>query len=205
VIVLKVVQVAGFLGSGKTTTILKITKRLSLNGMKVAIIVNSLGGVPVDGMVYRESGLKVEEIGGGCICCELAVNLANTLRLLKETYDPDVVMIEPEGLAIPNQVRSGITSTKVKVEPSPILVLFDITSAEEWLDERRLGHLIIEQLKDAEIIAINKIDLVNESTVAKYEAILKSLNSSAMIVRISALKEVGLNELIPSLRVVSGT
>ena len=202
---LKVVQVAGFLGSGKTTTILRITKKLSQKGTKVAIVVNSLGGVPVDGMVFRESGLKVKEIGGGCICCELTVNLAYTIKLLKETYDPNVVMIEPVGLAIPKQVTWGITSTKVKVEPCPILVLFDITSAEESLDEERLGHLVVRQLKDAEIIAINKIDLVDESTVAKYEAILKSLNPSALIVRISALKEVGLDELIPSLRVVDGT
>lgn len=116
---LKVVQVAGFWGSGKTTTILKLTKRLSQNGKKVAVIVNSLGGVPVDGMVFRESGLKVEEIGGGCICCELAVNLANTVRLLKEVYDPDVVIIEPEGLAIPNQVSVGITPPRLRLNCVP--------------------------------------------------------------------------------------
>ena len=198
---LKVVQVAGFLGSGKTTTILKLTKRLGQDGKKVAVIVNSLGGVPVDGMVFRESGLKVEEIGGGCICCELAVNLANTISLLKEVYDPDVVLIEPEGLAIPNQVSVGIASTKVEVELCPILVLFDVTNAEESLDEKRLGYIVLKQLADAEIIAINKIDLVDESTLAKYEDALNSVNTEAVIVRISALKEVGLDELVLSLRV----
>lgn len=134
---MKVVQVAGFLGSGKTTTILKITKRLSQKGIKVAIVVNSLGGVPVNGMMFGDSGLKVKEIGGGCVCCELAVNLAYTIKLLKETYDPDVVMIEPVGPAIPKQVSWGITTAKVKVESRPILVLFDTTSAEESLDEER--------------------------------------------------------------------
>lgn len=81
------------------------------------------------------------------------------------------------------------------------MVLFDVTNAEESLDEKRLGHIVLKQLADAEIIAINKIDLVNESTLAKYEDVLKSVNTSAVIVRISALKEVGLDELVLSLRV----
>lgn len=196
---MKIALVAGFLGSGKTTTILRIVKKLSQKGVKVAVVVNSLGGVPVDGMVFRESGLKVKEIGGGCICCELTVNLARTIKLLKETYDPDVVLIEPTGLAIPNQVTWAITSSGAKVEPCPMLVLFDIACAEESLDEERLGYLVARQLKDAEIIAINKIDLVEESSVAKYETILKSLNPSALVIRISALKEIGLDELILSL------
>ncbi len=196
---MKIALIAGFLGSGKTTTILRILNKLSQREIKVAVVVNSLGGVPVDGMIFRESGLKVKEIGGGCICCELTVNLAHTLKLLKENYAPDVVLIEPTGLAIPGQVTWAVTSSGVKVEPCPMLVLFDIASAEELLDEERLGYLVVKQLKDAEIIAINKIDLVQESKVTKYETILKSINPSAQVVRVSVLKEIGLDELVISL------
>lgn len=196
---MKIALIAGFLGSGKTTTILRIVKRLSQKGAKVAVVVNNLGGVPVDGIVFRESGLNVKEIGGGCICCELTVNLARTIKLLRETYDPDVVLIEPTGLAVPGQVAWAITSSGAKVEPCPMLVLFDITSAEESLDEERLGHIVARQLKDAEIIAINKIDLVEESRVEKYETMLKSINPSAKVVKVSALKEIGLDELVLSL------
>jgi G3E family GTPase len=196
---LKIALISGFLGSGKTTTILRILKKLGQKGIKAAVIVNNLSGVPVDGMVFRESGLKVKEIGGGCICCELTVNLARTIKLLKEAYDPDVVLIEPTGLALPGQVAWAITSSGAKVEPCPMLVLFDIASAEELLDEERLGYLVARQLKDAEVIAINKIDLVEENKVAKYETILKSMNPSAQIVRVSVLKEIGLDELALSL------
>lgn len=196
---MKIALISGFLGSGKTTTILRILKKLSQKGMKAAVIVNNLGGVPVDGMVFRESGLKVKEIGGGCICCELTVNLARTIKLLKEAYNPDVVLIEPTGLAVPGQVAWAITSSGAKVEPCPMLVLFDISSAEELLDEERLGYLVARQLKDAEVIAINKIDLAEKNKVAKYETILKSMNPSAQIVRVSMLKEIGLDELALSL------
>lgn len=193
---LKIVEVAGFLGSGKTTTILKIAERLGRKGAMVAVVVNSLGGVPVDGLVFRESGLNVKEIGGGCICCELAVNLAHTIRLLKETYNPDFVMIEPVGLAIPKQVMSAVRASKLEVEISPVLVLFDINDAEASLDEERLGHLVIRQIKGADIIAINKIDLVDDDTMAKYESMLKTINPTAPVIRISALKEIGLDHLL---------
>lgn len=193
---LKIVEVAGFLGSGKTTTILKIAERLGRKGAMVAVVVNSLGGVPVDGLVFRESGLNVKEIGGGCICCELAINLAHTIRLLKETYNPDFVMIEPVGLAIPKQVMSAVRASKLEVEISPVLVLFDINDAEASLDEERLGHLVIRQIKGADIIAINKIDLVDDDTMAKYESMLKTINPTAPVIRISALKEIGLDHLL---------
>ena len=193
---MKIVEVAGFLGSGKTTTILKIAERLGRKGAMVAVVVNSLGGVPVDGLVFRESGLNVKEIGGGCICCELAVNLAHTIRLLKETYNPDFVMIEPVGLAIPKQVMSAVRASKLEVEISPVLVLFDINDAEASLDEERLGHLVIRQIKGADIIAINKIDLVDDGTMAKYESMLKTINPTAPVIRISALKEIGLDHLL---------
>lgn len=202
---MKIVEIAGFLGSGKTTTILKIAERLGRKGAMVAVIVNSLGSVPVDGLVFRESGLNVKEIGGGCICCELAVNLAHTVRLLKETYDPDVVMIEPVGLAIPKQVMSAVRASKLEVEISPVLVLFDITDAEASLDEERLGHLVVRQIKGADIIAINKIDLVDEDAMAKYESVLKVLNPSAPIIRISALNGMGLDDLIQLLVIANET
>lgn len=202
---LKIVEVAGFLGSGKTTTILKIAERLGKKGAMVAVVVNSLGGVPVDGLVFRESGLNVKEIGGGCICCELAVNLAHTIRSLKETYDPDVVMIEPVGLALPKQVTSAVRGSKIEVDISPVLVLFDITDAEASLDEERLGHLVVRQIKGANIIAINKMDLVDEDIMVKYESVLKALNPSAPIIRISALKEIGLDDLIQLLVIANET
>ncbi len=202
---LKIVEVAGFLGSGKTTTILKIAEKLGRKGAMVAVVVNSLGGVPVDGLVFRESGLNVKEIGGGCICCELAVNLAHTIKLLKETYDPDFVMIEPVGLAIPKQVLSAVRASKLEVEISPVLVLFDITDAEASLDEERLGHLVVRQIKGADIIAINKIDAVDEDIVAKTECVLKALNPSAPTIQISALKEIGLDDLLKLLVVTNET
>lgn len=197
---MKVIQIAGFLGSGKTTTILSLARRFIEMGKKTAIIVNEIGEVPVDGRVLEELGLKIKEIGQGCICCELVTNLCLTLELLNESYNPDAIIIEPTGLAIPERVNKGVLLSKVKVDLSPTTVLFDISCAEEFLDERFLGHLVIRQLKDAEIIAINKVDLADENTIAKYESKIRSLNPSAKVIRMSALKNIGLDRLMSLLR-----
>lgn len=71
---MKLVQIAGWLGSGKTTLIIEIGRRLSEKGTKVAILVNEIGAIPVDGKVVQEYGLTVKDLGGGCICCQVAGN-----------------------------------------------------------------------------------------------------------------------------------
>jgi len=114
-------------------------------------------------------------------------------------------MIEPVGLALPKQVTSAVRASKIEVDISPVLVLFDITDAEASLDEERLGHLVVRQIKGANIIAINKMDLVDEDIMAKYESVLKALNPSAPIIRISALKEIGLDDLIQLLVIANET
>ena len=76
---LKVSQIAGFLGSGKTTALMKIVDELMQRGDLVAIVVNDVGDISVDAKFVEAHGLKVKEISGGCICCQHS-NLLRTLR-----------------------------------------------------------------------------------------------------------------------------
>ncbi len=126
---MKLVQIAGYLGSGKTTLILALSKNLSEEGKKVAILVNDVGEVPVDGKVMQEYGLAVKDIGGGCICCQVAGNMLKTLGLLAKNYEPDITIIEPTGVAVPNAIKEavGLKASKFKITFGPIIVLFDTT------------------------------------------------------------------------------
>jgi G3E family GTPase len=66
---MKITQIAGFLGCGKTTLLLKLSRvLLGENERKVALVVNEIGEIPVDGKIMEESGMQVKDIGGGCIC-----------------------------------------------------------------------------------------------------------------------------------------
>jgi len=192
---LKVVQIAGFLGSGKTTTIIALSNIIARKNKKLAIIVNEIGEIPVDARIINEYGLKVREIGGGCICCELLVNLVYTLDELRKFYNPDIVMIEPSGVAIPSSIDDSIKMIKNDIEKGPIIVIFDGERGEELLLDDELSKFIKRQLINANIIAINKIDVINEDKIKYYEELLRAINPNAIILKISAKNGIGLELL----------
>jgi len=192
---LKIVQIAGFLGSGKTTTIIALSNIIARKNKKLAIIVNEIGEIPVDARIINEYGLKVREIGGGCICCELLVNLVYTLEELRKFYNPDIVMIEPSGVAIPSSIDDSIKMIKNDIEKGPIIVIFDGERGEELLLDDELSKFIKRQLINANIIAINKIDVINEDKIKYYEELLRAINPNAIILKISAKNGIGLELL----------
>jgi G3E family GTPase len=192
---LKIVQIAGFLGSGKTTTIIALSNIIARKNKKLAIIVNEIGEIPVDARIINEYGLKVREIGGGCICCELLVNLVYTLEELRKFYNPDIVMIEPSGVAIPSSIDDSIKMIKNGIEKGPIIVIFDGERGEELLLDDELSKFIKRQLINANIIAINKIDVINEDKIKYYEELLRAINPNAIILKISAKNGIGLELL----------
>ncbi|MBC7113461.1 MAG: hypothetical protein H5T34_05545 [Candidatus Methanomethyliales bacterium] len=194
---MKVVQIAGFLGSGKTTAIIALSRSLAEKGKKVAIIVNEIGDVPVDAKVVSEYGLKVRDIGGGCICCELLVSLAYTLEELARSYSPDYVLIEPSGVSIPSSVKDGIGLAKgLNVEKGPVIVLFDGERGQEQLSDEDLGKFIKRQIAGADIVTINKIDAIEDGAARSHEGLIRTINPNAKILRISAKNGLGLEELV---------
>lgn len=199
---MKVIQIAGFLGSGKTTAMVTIAKALSgRHGKKVALIVNEIGNIPVDAKLMQEYGLKVSELGGGCICCELLVGLADTLVLLSRATNPDIVLIEPTGVSVPDQVKDGIelSGTKASIEAGPAVVLYDALMEDELMEGDPTTNFVLKQVAEADIIAINKIDIVDEAKILECEKRARELNPSAPLLRLSALRGDGMDALIDSL------
>jgi len=195
---MKLVQVAGWLGSGKTTLIIALSRALSAKGSRVAILVNEVGAIPVDGKVIQECGLTVKDIGGGCICCQVAGNLMKTLRLLSEGPRPDIVIIEPTGIAVPSSIKATILSgaQKQDISVGPTIVLFDTTREEKLLTYESLRRLVTTQLKDADIIALSKVDMVSKEVIARAGDAMRFINPGARIVHLSTVTGDGLETLI---------
>lgn len=196
---MKVVQISGFLGSGKTTAMIKIATALSnRHGKRVAIIVNEIGSAPVDAKVLEGHGLKVAELGGGCICCELLISLAETLSALSVSAHPDMVLIEPTGVSVPDQVKEGIKlgRSKAPMEAGPAVVLLDALLEEGLIEGDAEENFILRQVADADIVAINKIDAVGEATIRKFERKVREINPKAQLFHISALRGDGVDALI---------
>jgi G3E family GTPase len=189
------IQIAGFLGSGKTTMILNIAKKLITEyGKKTAIIVNDFGEIGIDGEVMKRYGLDTMEIAGGCVCCTLAASLVRTLDLLTEGFNPDIVILEPSGVAYPSQVTESLD---VAGMPTGVtIVIVDISRFEETI---RFEGIIIgrRQVKEADIVVINKIDLIDSDKIlAEVTAFLKEINPNAEILKVSAKGGQGIDALI---------
>jgi hypothetical protein len=105
---MKIIIISGFLGSGKTTLLLSLAKFYAGNGYKTAIIENEVGEIPVDSMLLKSEGFSVRELFSGCICCSIRQDLSAAVRDIKETVNPDILLIEPTGIAAPEIVTDII-------------------------------------------------------------------------------------------------
>lgn len=196
---MKITQIAGFLGCGKTTLLLRLSRALADGGRhRVALVVNEIGEIPVDGKILEESGMRMKDIGGGCICCEVAASFAKTLAALYRDFQPEHVLVEPTGVAVPRQVKlaASMGSRDAKISLGPAIVLFDATRPAELLDLHMLGQLVVTQVKDADIIAISKVDAVEAAGVADSARKVRELNEKAEIIRLSSFTGEGLEQLL---------
>ena len=195
---MKITQIAGFLGCGKTTLLLKLSRELADEGeRKIALVVNEIGEIPVDGKVIEESGMQVKDIGGGCICCEVASTFAKTIYRLYKDFKPDHVLVEPTGVAVPHQVKlaARMGGRDAKISIGPAIVLFDATRPAELLDMDMLGQLVTTQIKDADVIAISKVDAVDDAAISESAEKVRDYNTKADIFNLSSFTGIGLDQL----------
>ncbi len=185
---------AGFLGSGKTTSLIRLGTDLSKAGKRVAIIVNEVGEVGVDGAVIDSFGLKTVEITEGCICCSLSGSLQNTLRMVTKEYTPDVIIIEPTGLAFASKIKQIIRTSMIENEGVITICMIDAFRAKKMFGEAEL--FLTRQILGSDIIAINKIDLVDDQVKEDVASIIQGISPSSKIAFISAKEGIGMDELV---------
>lgn len=200
---MQITQIAGYLGCGKTTLVLKLSRDLAGDGeQKVAMVVNEIGEIPVDGKIIEESGMQVKDIGGGCICCEEGPYFAKTLVTLYREFKPDHVLVEPTGVAVPNQVKSAasMAGRDAKLSMGPVIVLFDATRPADLLDMDMIGRLVTTQVKDADYIAISKVDLVDDAAIIEATQNVSEYNERAVTFNLSSFTGEGLDRLATIIR-----
>lgn len=185
---MKVLVIGGFLGSGKTSTILRLGREFSNAGKRVAIIVNEIGEVGIDGDVISKYGLQTTELTSGCICCSLKVNMKTTITLLTKDYAPEILLIEPTGIAFPQIIKNEINLMDLRdVSIQPLVTLIDGSRFKQLMKE--VKNFAMRQIIDAEILGINKVDLVEEIRIPIIEASVQQLNPKAKVILLSTKHE----------------
>ncbi|MEO1065827.1 MAG: cobalamin biosynthesis protein CobW [Pseudomonadota bacterium] len=189
----------GFLGAGKTTVIRQLLEQA--NGKKIALIINEFGDVGVDGEVLKGCGDEVcseddiVELANGCICCTVADDFLPTMNaLLERETPPDHIVIETSGLALPQPLIKAFSwpTVRERVSVDGVITIVDTPAvadgrfaaneqaveaqraADESLDhESPLHELFEDQLVCADMILLNKTDLIDGETLARVEGDLR--------------------------------
>lgn len=181
----------GFLGSGKTSVILSFARYLvelekPTQESRLVIIENEIGETGIDNKVLQSGGFSVRELFAGCICCTLSSDLTVTLNELAETLNPKWVILESTGLAYPGKIMDTVKQYGKGIDSIRIITLVD---AERWNEILEILPILAEkQVGEADIVLINKIDLVSEEELAQITQSVIALNPRAEIKRISANK-----------------
>ena len=161
-----IILLSGFLGSGKTTLLKQILSWDSdLTG--TIVIVNEFGEVGIDGSLLKDSGSDVVELTSGCICCTLSADLQQSLEKIYEQLSPQRILIESSGLADPTAISSLLdrgTLSRLMTLQKVITVL----DADLWEARENFGALFFNQLEMANVILLNKIDILAEDQVPRF-------------------------------------
>jgi G3E family GTPase len=172
-----VILLTGFLGSGKTTLVNYILN--AAHGMKLAVLVNEFGSLGVDGRLIVGASGPVIELPNGCICCATGDDLLRGLdSILARQADLDGVLIETSGLANPapvvNALEQGRFSQSVRI--SGVVTVVDAPNFDDNLER---AEAAFQQLVSADLLLINKCDLVDEDVPAAIAAGVAKLNPNA--------------------------
>ena len=172
---------SGFLGAGKTTLIKKLIHE-SFQGQQVVLIENEFGEIGIDGGFLQESGIKINELNAGCICCSLVGDFREALRQVVEQYHPDRILIEPSGVGKLSDVTRAVEAVAetLDVELSSFVTVADVNKVKLYM--KNFGEFYNDQIQNASCILLSRTRGADPDKVAAAVALLREKNPTATIV-----------------------
>src|SRR5438034_6954188 len=169
--------ITGPLGSGKTTLLRHI---LATRPAKIAIVMNEFGEIAIDTKVIEGKNVRIAELGGGCVCCSLLGEFEAAVNEIIKKIAPEMIVVETTGLAEPEALVFNIQEALPQCRLDGVVSIID---ADMLVRFPELGHTTRLQIEGADILLLNKIDLVEADQIKRLETKLREINGTATIIR----------------------
>ena len=172
---------SGFLGAGKTTLIKKLIKE-AFAGQQVVLIENEFGEIGIDGGFLKESGIQINELNAGCICCSLVGDFRTALQQVVEQYHPDRIVIEPSGVGKLSDVTRAVegVAEHLDVQLNSFVTVADVNKVKMYM--KNFGEFYDDQISHASCIILSRTQNATEEKIAAAVAMLREKNPTATIV-----------------------
>jgi len=205
---LRYIMIGGFLGAGKTTTIAKLAKHYTEQGLKVGIVTNDQAHGLVDTMSLRAQGFDVGEVTGACFCCKFN-DLTDVIAQLSSGARPDVILAEPVG-SCTDLAATVLEPLKkfydAEIEAAPLTVLLKPEHGRKILgDEADVGfspkaaYIFLKQLEEADLVVVNKVDKLDAAELRRLTQLIEARYPGKKVLPLSARTGTGLAELVAEL------
>lgn len=191
----RIILVGGFLGAGKTTLLSQSAQILTERGYRVGVITNDQGQNLVDTALIHQQNVTVTEIAGGCFCCRFT-DLQDAIQQLEETVQPDIILAEPVGSCtdlMATVMRPFLKYYGDELTVAPLTILLDPTR-EIHSSLSDIRYLYEKQISEADIIAINKSDLLDDGLLSHELEEIRINYPSSRVMSLSAQSGDGLEQ-----------
>jgi G3E family GTPase len=169
--------ITGPLGGGKTTLLRHI---LATYPAKIAIVMNEFGEIAIDTKVIEGKNVRIAELGGGCVCCSLLGEFEAAVNEIIEKIAPERIVVETTGLAEPEALMFNIQEALPQCRLDGVVSVID---ADMLIRFPELGHTTRLQIEGADILLLNKVDLVDANQIEPLETKLRQINPTPAILR----------------------
>jgi G3E family GTPase len=171
--------IGGYLGAGKTTLLNNLLR--NSQGLRLAVLVNDFGDINIDADLIASHDGETINLANGCICCSLADGFMMALaQLSKRVGEIDHVIVEASGVSDP--VKVGQYGAILRLDLDGVIVLADAEQVRDKAANKYVGETVIRQIRGADLLVLNKADLVTPEQLAEVRAWLVELAPDARIV-----------------------
>ena len=170
--------IGGFLGAGKTTLLNHLLAQSS--GIRFAVLVNDFGDLNIDESLISSHDGQTISLANGCVCCSISNDFNHTvINLVKRIEEFDQVVVEASGVSEPARIMD-IARLEPELSPGGIVVLVDAAEVQNRSTDRYINNIVLKQLQTAELLIVNKTDLVSREKLAELEAWLQDVSPNAV-------------------------